>query len=690
MEQSKKNKERLKIITDSIEQGIKDLFESDKYRQYLRTMSRFHRYSVNNTLLIAMQRPDATRVAGFSKWRNQFGRHVRKGEKGIQIIAPTPYKKKIEEIKLDPDTKAPLLDKDGNAIMEEKEIKIPMFRVVSVFDVSQTEGRPLPQLANTLTGKVEQYDIFMEALRRSSPLPVEEAAMQNSTDGFLSLKDQKICIRKGMSEVQTVCAAIHEIAHAKLHNTALPVPENAPLYQEVEIFDIPALFSNGRILSENVPEGLFRYDLRGSDYDPCYPVTVEERVVVNHAGTILTAKPLKLPESGRLALTDEEGLNFTGGEITAYQFREEQKKDLHTEEVEAESISYTVCQYYGIETADNSFGYIAGWSQGKDLQELRASLETINHTASELITDIDRNFAEICKERGITLAAAEQPKEAMYQLDDSMLLYLQPTDSGYDYTIYDSADKHILDGGRLSDAALDIAAAQREVFALHELEPDVIEELSQTEMQRVLENTEGKILGAYAIYQLKDSEENRPYQFSSLSELMRSGLSVERERYEMKYSDVFAGKGDTYDHLNALYHKFNVDQPKDFTGHSLSVSDIIVLRRPEGVTYHYVDSWGFRELSPNFTPLENPLKNAEMSLEDDYGMIDGIINNGKRSTVAELEAQASSGQPISLMDLADAVHREQMGKHLSVMQQLKTANRQEPKKTASKDAEMER
>ena len=164
MEQ-KSSKDRLRVITDSIEQGIKDLFESEKYSQYLRTMSRFHRYSVNNTLLIAMQRPDATRVAGFSKWRNQFGRHVRKGEKGIQIIAPTPYKKKIEEIKLDPDTKAPLLDKDGNAIMEEKEIKIPMFRVVSVFDVSQTEGRPLPQLANTLTGKVEQYDVFMEALR---------------------------------------------------------------------------------------------------------------------------------------------------------------------------------------------------------------------------------------------------------------------------------------------------------------------------------------------------------------------------------------------------------------------------------------------------------------------------------------------------------------------------------------------
>ena len=689
MEQ-KSSKDRLREITDSIEQGIKDLFESEKYKQYLRTMSRFHRYSVNNTLLIAMQRPDATRVAGYNKWRDQFGRHVRKGEKGIQIIAPTPYKKKIEEIKLDPDTKAPLLDKDGNAIMEEKEIKIPMFRVVSVFDVSQTEGRPLPQLANTLTGKVEQYDVFMEALRRSSPLPIEEAAMQDSADGFLSLKDQKICIRKGMSEVQTVCAAIHEIAHAKLHNTVLPIPENAPLYQEVEIFDIPALFSNGRIASENIPEGLFRYDLRGSDYDPGYPVTVEERVVVNHAGTILTAKPLKLPESGRLALTDEEGLNFTGGEITAYQFREEQKKDRHTEEVEAESISYTVCQYYGIETADNSFGYIAGWSQGKDLQELRASLETINHTASELITDIDRNFAEVCKERNITLAVAEQSKEAMYQLDDSMLLHLQPTDNGYDYTIYDSADKHILDGGRLSDAALDITAAQRAVFVLHELEPDVIEELSPAEMQRVLESTDGKILGAYAIYQLKDSEENRPYQFSSLSELMRSGLSVERERYEMKYSDVFAGKGDIYDHLNALYHKFNVDQPKDFTGHSLSVSDIIVLRRPEGVTYHYVDSWGFRELSPTFTPLENPLKNAEMSLEDDYGMIDGIINNGKRSTVAELEAQASSGQPISLMDLADAVHREQMGKRLSVMQQLKTANRQDPKKTASKDTEMER
>ena len=173
MAEKQTNKDRMREIVDSIENGIKELFESDKYRQYLSTMSRFHRYSVNNTMLIYMQRPDATHVAGFNKWRDQFGRNVKKGEKGIKIIAPTPYKKKIEEIKRDPDTKAPLLDADGNAIMEEKEIKIPMYKPVAVFDVSQTEGKPLPQLAADLSGNVQQYEIFMEALRRASPVPME-------------------------------------------------------------------------------------------------------------------------------------------------------------------------------------------------------------------------------------------------------------------------------------------------------------------------------------------------------------------------------------------------------------------------------------------------------------------------------------------------------------------------------------
>ena len=323
MAEKQSSKERMREIVDSIETGIKELFESDKYRKYLATMSRFHRYSLNNVMLIHLQRPDATLVAGFNKWRDQFGRNVMKGEKAIKIIAPTPFKKKIEEAKIDPDTLMPLLDKDGNTVMEEKEIRIPMFKVVSVFDVSQTQGKPLPQLASNLSGNVQQYEIFMEALRRSSPVPMEIRPIERDTDGYFSLTNQSITIRAGMSEVQTVCAAVHEIAHSKLHN-----------------------------------------------YDQ---------------NTVLA-------DDGETVLAPEE-------------------KDRNTEEVEAESISYAVCQYYGIETAENSFGYIATWSQGKELKELRASLETINRTASELITDIDRHFAEICKERGVDLAAAAVPEK---------------------------------------------------------------------------------------------------------------------------------------------------------------------------------------------------------------------------------------------------------------------------------------
>ena len=212
------NRERLRKITDGIEQGIKELFESEKYMRYLSVMSRFHRYSVNNTMLIYMQKPDATLVAGYNKWKDQFDRHVKKGEHGITIIAPTPYKKKIEEQKLDPDTKAPILDKDGKIVTEEKEIEIPMFRPVKVFDVSQTDGKPLPELASSLSGNVPNYEAFMEALRRSAPVPITFEAMAADTDGYFSAEHQKIAIRQGMSEVQTVSATVHEIAHSKLHD----------------------------------------------------------------------------------------------------------------------------------------------------------------------------------------------------------------------------------------------------------------------------------------------------------------------------------------------------------------------------------------------------------------------------------------------------------------------------------------
>ena len=317
MAEKQSNKDRIKEITAGIEQGIKELFESDRYRQYLSTMSRFHKYSLNNVMLIHSQRPDATLVAGFNKWKNQFGRHVKKGERGIQILAPVPFKKKVDEVKLDPHTKAPMLDKDGNLVKEEKEVSVPMFKVVSVFDVSQTDGKPLPVLAHSLSGDVQQYEVFMEALRRTSPVPIVIAHTDRDVDGFFDLTAQQITIQDGMSQVQTICAGVHEIAHSKLHN-----------------------------------------------YD----------------------KMTELADDGVTVLAPEE-------------------KDRHTEEVEAESISYAVCQYFGIETADNSFGYIASWSQGKELKELRASLETINRTSSELISSIEQHFKEICKERGIAINA---------------------------------------------------------------------------------------------------------------------------------------------------------------------------------------------------------------------------------------------------------------------------------------------
>ena len=327
------NRERIKEIVTGIETGIQDLFQSDKFADYLRTMSRFHSYSYNNTILIHMQMPSATHVAGFNKWKNQFGRHVKKGEKGLTIIAPTPFKKRIEEMKLDPDTRAPVLDHDGNVVMEEREIEIPLFRPVKVFDVSQTEGRPLPSLVSSLTGDVQQYEAFMEALRRTSPVPMMFKPLREGLDGFLNLEDQIITIREGMSQVQTVCAAVHEITHAMLHNR--------------ERDQITAAAGN-------------------TDKEPPKP------------------------------------------------------KDKNTKEVEAESVSYTVCQYYGIETSANSLGYIATWSKDKTLPELKASLETISKTANILITSIDRHFQEICKERGIDLTAQQPEQDAPSATPDTL------------------------------------------------------------------------------------------------------------------------------------------------------------------------------------------------------------------------------------------------------------------------------
>ena len=371
-------------------------------------MSRFHNYSLNNTILIHLQKPDATVCAGFKQWQSKFGRHVKKGERGITIIAPTPFRKKIEEEKLDPDTQLPMRDPDGKIIMEEKTIEIPMFRPVKVFDVSQTEGKPLPQLAANLTGDVRQYEAFMEALRRTAPVPISFKPLAPNLDGYFSPQDQSITLREGMSQVQTVSAAVHEIAHSVLHNLAARETEGAPAYQVAEICHTPALFSDARIPEKDVPESLFRYELRGGPDGK--PDAVSGRVKENFAGTVITSKPLSIPENGVLSLSATDGLLLSGDRATVHAFQKRHGKDRNTAEVEAESVSYAVCQYYGIETGSNSFGYIAAWSKDRSLKELRASLETITKTANSLITGIDKHFREVCKERGIVLAGQEEEK----------------------------------------------------------------------------------------------------------------------------------------------------------------------------------------------------------------------------------------------------------------------------------------
>ena len=622
MSEKQSNKERIKEITAGIEKGILELFESDRYRNYLTTMSRFHRYSLNNVMLIHAQRPDATLVAGFSKWKNSFGRHVKKGEKGIQILAPTPYKIMVDKEKLDPDTKLPMLDDEGKPITEEKEVTIPMFKVVSVFDVAQTEGKPLPQISFSLTGDVAQYEVFMEALRRTSQVPITIEPMEPGMDGYFSLSKQAIFLREGMSQVQTVCAAIHEMAHSRLHN-----------------------------------------------YE----------------------KMTELADDGETILVPGE-------------------KDRNTEEVEAESISYAVCQYFGIETSDNSFGYIATWSQGKELKELRASLETINKTSSELISGIEQHYREICKEQGIDLAAdapaqeqpqvPDAPEQALdeYPIPDESLKVADLEACGYldgdmlplsseraaelyeqDLTVY-----AIVDGGNaemLFDREELDTQAPGTVFAIsrEEWEQCPIFHSKIMERQQHQGERENAFLAhagdCFAIYQVKRDDPGN-VRFMNMDWMQSHGKAIERGSYDLIYTAPLTATGSTNAKLEALFEQFNLHRPVDYHSPSLSVSDIVAIKQNGVVSYHYCDSVGFKEL-PDFQK-ENYLKAAEMSTEDDYGMIDGIINNGKQPSVAELEQQAKSGQPISLMDLADAVHRE---KKASVLEKLKDQPQQPQRKS---------
>ena len=393
--------ERMKEITDRLETGIQELFESERYKAYLTTMSKFHSYSFNNTLLIAMQ--GGQLVAGYNKWRDDFHRNVKKGEKAIKILAPAPFKAKKEVQKLDAQGR-PVMGKDGKPVTEVQEIQVPAFKIVSVFDVSQTEGEPLPSIGvEELTGSVERYGEFFKALEQTSPVPIGFEDIPGGSHGYYHLTEKRIAIQEGMSELQTLKTAIHEIAHSKLH----AIDPEAPAIEQAD------------------------------------------------------------------------------------------RPDSRTREVQAESVAYAVCQHYGLDTSDYSFGYVAGWSSGKDLKELKASLETIRATAHELITTIDGHLAQLQKERqaqqeqpqAAPLEQAKAPQETAYRLESGEYLYIQTSETGYDYTLY-GPDYKELDGGQLDNPDLSLAEAGKEILAIHERPAGTIEPLTGDGLDDFLETTE--------------------------------------------------------------------------------------------------------------------------------------------------------------------------------------------------------
>ncbi len=746
---AQKPAEKMKEITDRLEQGIQDLFESDRFKEYLQVMSKFHSYSFNNTLLIAMQKPDATLIAGYNSWKNLFGRQVSRGAKGIKVIAPSPYKVKKEVDKIDPKTQKPVTDKNGKTVKEETEVTVPAFKVVSVFDVSQTEGKELPSIGvDELTGDVEQYADFFKATEQASPAPVGFEKIESGAKGYYSQTDKRIAINEGMSELQNLKTLIHEIAHAKLHDIDL----NAPAEKQAD------------------------------------------------------------------------------------------RPDRRTREVQAESIAYAVCQHYGLDTSDYSFSYVAQWSSGRELAELKASLETIRSTASELIKDIDKNFAELTQNKEQTQAqeaqageptpeekqpeqeektepTAEPPQEEKAGADNpaadtpkaekaateepakNEAQTEQPEDTfptpdlgaepivtilwsehsrfhdgetmslseanaligsldeatvsedGYyktkfridfvmdgqpdyyvgrqdlgdgDGTLIDHIesyhayyenneqwDNHVLKYG--GTEALEADKAQREML-LHEFVPYLklhnnLSKMEQTAAKALEENSgmtatetayhtamkeyvskcramvnsgdynlppvpqlkdfdtelaaykehvkeeiaqeaaaAGMTVEEYAangyeapqaentfiIYQLQD-DVPVDFHFRPLEEVQGKGLTIDPANYEKVYTaPLTPGMS-----LERIFEKFNIDRPEDFKGHSLSVSDVVVLHQNGQNTAHYTDSIGFVDISKDFL-LENPLKAVEQSTEQNGNMIDGIINNTPAAD--GLEAAKTAGQ----------------------------------------------
>lgn len=593
--------EKIKEITDKLEQGIQAVFNSEQYAAYLNAMSKFHNYSFNNTILIAMQ--GGNLVKGYRQWEKEFDRHVKQGEKGIKILAPAPFKIKQQVEKIDPNTQKPVIGGDGKPLTEEQEIVIPAYKVVTVFDVSQTEGKELPDIAApNLVADVEQYGDFWEALEKASPFAIGFDALDEDTKGTCNYEERHILLNQDMSQLQNLKTAIHEIAHATLHD-----------------------------IDKNTPK---------------------------------------------------DGLA--------------NRPDRHTREVQAESVAYTVCQHFGLDTSEYSFAYIAGWSNGKEMTELKSSLETIQSAARDLITEIEGHFTDLQQQR-------------------------------------DTEQSRVFD---------------KQAF------PEEAQQQAQDK-------------DAFTIYQLKRGDETRDYRFEPYERLQAVGKAVDPANYDLIYTAPLAPDMT----LESIFERFNLDRPADFKGHSLSVSDVVVLHQSGQNTAHYVDSIGYRQV-PEFlqqreaergsvfeqlsqqdkayipdgymtgetieTPRgrfsitamsreeieaagygfhhqsedgkhlimgngarafavlaqqpENHLKHIEDTVEQNDNSFDGIINNTPQTpTVSDLEAKAKAGEAISLVDLANAVKnekREKPQKKPSILKQLDEYKKQaktQPKKQQQKE-----
>lgn len=689
---------------------------------------------------------------GFGKWRDDFERHVKKGEKGIKILAPSPYKVKKQMEKIDPATQEPVIGADGKPVTEEQEIEIPAFRVVTVFDVSQTEGKEIPDIAvSELTGSVEQYQDFFAALEKASPVPIAFENIEGGAHGYYHLEEKRIAIDEGMSELQTLKTAIHEIAHAKLH----AIDKDAPATEQAD------------------------------------------------------------------------------------------RPDRRTREVQAESVAYAVCQHYGLDTSDYSFGYVAGWSSGRELSELKASLETIRKAANELITDIDGHLAQLQQEREAK-QEAEQPQEQQTpdqteapaldpaaepvvtvlwsespHLQEGQTMPLHEADAlfakldteypagmGYDKTKFridftfrgqpdnyegrqdfgdgdgsliqhiqsyheyyvqdESWKNHViaetdLEGWEQDKAERDMLLgefvpymklhcnfsqmeqeARRPLRSGEELTPeqsayfhavlDYVQEcrplLNQGQYQlpeppklsdfdQTLQDYKAQVQAeiaqeaaaagmtveeyaaagyeapeqdSFSIYQIKSGDEMRDYRFEPYDRLQATGRSVDRANYDLVYTAPLDGKTT----LEDIYRTFNIDHPADFKGHSLSVSDVVVLHQGGKDTAHYCDSFGFQQV-PEFL-RENPLRTAELSTEQNENMIDGVINN--TPSMGELEAKVKAGEQISLTDLADTAKaeakkpkvqqsRKAQQKKPSIRAQLKAVQAEQAKRKPAREKSQE-